>query len=282
MTEDAGTAAGGTAPDEGGEGPAEAVVGHWRAADGSDDVVLLDGFHALKHALRFGADVRVAVSADKDATLRLAADLAPDLTADLAARLSRLPAGVLRGLVGRVHPTGVAALAGRRERAANLAALSGTPRLAPVVVLDSPRNLGNVGAVIRLAAGFGVTGVVTTGDLDPWHPNAVRSGAGLHYATAVERLTPDSLPPGPLYVLDPEGADIRRTELPDDALVVFGSERHGVSDELRGRAAALVALPMRAQVSSYNLATSVGMALYHWAATSRSPLVPGLSAADPH
>jgi hypothetical protein len=35
---------------------------------------------------------------------------------------------------------------------------------------------------------------------------------------------------------------------------------------------------MRAQVSSYNLATSVGMALYHWSATSRSPLVPGPSA----
>lgn len=57
--------------------------------------------------------------------------------------------------------------------------------------------------------------------------------------------------------------------------MVFGSERHGVSAALRDRADALVSLPMRAQVSSYNLATSVGMALYHWAATSRSPLVPG-------
>ena len=27
--------------------------------------------------------------------------------------------------------------------------------------------------------------LLTTGDLEPWHPNAVRSGAGLHYATAV-------------------------------------------------------------------------------------------------
>jgi TrmH family RNA methyltransferase len=126
-------------------------------------------------------------------------------------------------------------------------------------------------------AGFGVTGVVTTGDIDPWHPNAVRSGAGLHYATAVEQRDAAELPPGPLFVLDPEGADIRAVDLPDEALIVFGSERHGVGDELRARADTLVALPMRAQVSSYNLATSVGMALYHWAATSRSPLVPGRS-----
>lgn len=256
-------------------GPDEAaqVADRWREA--AAGAVLLDGFHALKHALRFGADVRLAVTSDKGALLRLAADLAPDLAVDLAARVAEVPAALLRELVTRVHPTGVAALAARRDREANLAALRLLPRRAPVVVLDEPRNLGNVGAVIRLAAGFGVTGVVTTGDLDPWHPNAVRSGAGLHYATAVERADPDALPPGPLHVLDPEGKDIRSTDLPDDALVVFGSERHGVSAALRDRATALVALPMRDQVSSYNLATSVGMALYHWAATSRSPLVPG-------
>ncbi|MYS18786.1 tRNA G18 (ribose-2'-O)-methylase SpoU [Streptomyces sp. DvalAA-14] len=251
------------------------VVRRWRET--SSGAVLLDGFHALKHALRFGADVRVAVTADKAAALRLAAELAPDLAGDLATRLSEIPPKALRGLVSRVHPTGVAALAGRRDPEANLADLARRPRPAPVVVLDRPRNLGNVGAVVRLAAGFGVTGVVTTGDLDPWHPNAVRSGAGLHYATAVEHRDAAELPPGPLWVLDPEGEDIRAVELPDEALIVFGSERHGVCDELRARADALVALPMRAQVSSYNLATSVGMALYHWAATSRSPLVPGRS-----
>ncbi|MFJ2632551.1 TrmH family RNA methyltransferase [Streptomyces sp. NPDC087422] len=252
---------------------ATAAVLAWQAA--APDAVLLDGFHALKHALRFGARVRTAVSSDKAAVLRLAAELAPDLAEELAARVTEIPAAALRGLVTRVHPTAVAALADRRDRAANLALLAERPRQAPVVVLDSPRNLGNVGAVIRLAAGFGVTGVVSTGDLDPWHPNALRAGAGLHYATAVERTAADALPPGPLYVLDPEGKDIRSVELPDDALIVFGSERHGVSDELRGRAAELVALPMRPQVSSYNLATSVGMALFHWAATSRSPRVPG-------
>jgi tRNA G18 (ribose-2'-O)-methylase SpoU len=248
-------------------------VRRWRAA--APDAVLLDGFHALKHALRFGADVRVAVTDDKAAVLRLATGLAPDLVPALTSLVTELPAAALRGLVTRVHPTAVAALAARRERSGNLAVLNLLPRRAPVVVLDGPRNLGNVGAVVRLAAGFAATGVVTTGDLDPWHRNAVRSGAGLHYATAVERAAPDELPPGPLYVLDPGGADIRGMALPDDALVVFGSERHGVSRELRERATELVALPMREQVSSYNLATSVGMALYHWAATSASPLVPG-------
>ncbi|MEU9007658.1 TrmH family RNA methyltransferase [Streptomyces sp. NPDC048551] len=233
----------------------------WREWAGSDRAVVLDGFHALKHALRFGAEVLVAVADDPGAVRALADELAPDVAPEVE-RLVR-PA-VLAELLPRVHPTGVAALAVRPDRAAGRAALARRPRTAPVVLLDNPRNLGNVGAVVRLAAGFGATGVLTRGDLDPWHPNVVRAGAGLHYATTVDRTELDELPPGPLYALDPEGEDIRALTLPDDALLAFGSERHGISPELRARADHLVSLPMRPQVSSYNLATSVAMTLFHW------------------
>ncbi|MEV3852773.1 TrmH family RNA methyltransferase [Streptomyces sp. NPDC050095] len=259
----------GTSTDDGVDGgfagPEEAVRAWRRRADAA---VLLDGFHALKHAVRFGAEVPVALAVDRAAVLDLAADLAPDVVRELDARLVEVAEDVLRALVPRLHPTGVAALAGRPARDRNLAALARTGRTAPVVVLDNPRNLGNAGAVIRLAAGFGATGVVTTGSLDPWHPTVVRGGAGLHFATAVERLAVEELPSGPLYALDPEGADIRGLKLPDDALLAFGSERSGLSAELRARADQLVSLPMRPQVSSYNLATSVGMTLFHWSAHS--------------
>lgn len=247
----------------------DGAVRRWRAL--SDTAVLLDGFHALKHALRFGARVPVVLTSGKAAALALADELAPDVRERLDELAVGVPADRLRGLVPRAHPTGIAALALRPERVIHLAALAQTHRSAPVVVLDAPRNLGNAGAVIRLAAGFGATGVVTTGSLDPWHPTVVRGAAGLHYATAVERLAVDELPAGPLYALDPEGKDIRSVTLPDDALLAFGSERAGLSTELRERADELIALPMRAQVSSYNLATSVGMALFHWSVSSGRP-----------
>ncbi|MFB7977362.1 TrmH family RNA methyltransferase [Streptomyces vinaceus] len=233
----------------------------WRETAEREDLVLLDGFHALKHALRFGADVRMVVADDPEAVRALAAELAPDVEGEVA-RLVR--GGRLKELVARVHPTGVAALAVRPDRTEGRARLDRQPRTAPVVLLDNPRNLGNVGAVVRLAAGFGATGVVTRGDLDPWHPNVVRAGAGLHYATTVDRVDIDTLPAGPVYALDPEGEDIRALSLPDDAVLAFGSERHGISPELRERADHLVSLPMRPQVSSYNLATSVAMTLFHW------------------
>ncbi|MFF7637211.1 TrmH family RNA methyltransferase [Kitasatospora sp. NPDC008050] len=261
-----------TRPAESPEAPEtpEAALRRWRAAAQQPDSVLIDGFHALKHTLRFGGELRLVLTSDRAALAGLAEGLAPDVAAAVLAAAVEVPAAAVRELVPRPHPTGVAALARRPDPAQALARLRALPRRAPVVVLDNPRNLGNVGAVVRLAAGFGATGVVTTGDLDPWHPTVVRAGAGLHFATDVAHLTADQLPPGPLFVLDPQGADIHSVRLPDEALLVFGSERHGVSRELRSRADALLAIPMRPLVSSFNLATSVGMGLFHWQSGHRS------------
>lgn len=242
----------------------EEQVDGWREFAATPGAVLVDGFHALKHALRFAADVRIALAVDKAAVVALARDLAGDVADAMDALVVEVPAGVLAEFVPRVHPTGVAALALRPGPEATAAALRAPRRPAPIVLLENPRNLGNIGAVIRLAAGFGATGVVTTGDIDPWHPNVVRGSAGPHFATAVDRLALTELPPGPVHVLDPDGEDVRGVRIPDDALLAFGSERHGISPELRSAADRLVAIPMRPQVSSFNLATSVAMALFHW------------------
>ncbi|MDT0266947.1 TrmH family RNA methyltransferase [Streptomyces sp. DSM 44915] len=227
--------------------------------------VLLDGFHALKHALRFGAEVPLALAASRATALELAERLAPDLVDRLAGSLVEVTPQALRGLVGRPHPTGVAALAvPAPARPAGLPPAAERP--APLVVLDEPRQLGNVGAVVRLAAGVGAAGVLTTGTVDPWHPAVLRASAGLHYALPVGRVTVPELPAGPLFALDPAGDDLRGLSLPPGSLLAFGSERAGLTDALRAQADALVALPMRPAVSSYNLATSVAMALYHWLA----------------
>ncbi|WP_051942654.1 TrmH family RNA methyltransferase [Streptacidiphilus rugosus] len=235
------------------------VEERWAALQAAGDVVLLDGFHALKHALRFGATVPLVVTTDRAELRGLAAELAPDLGVIDA---EEVPAALLRRLVPRPHPTGVAALALRPQPVDNA-------RTSPFVLLENPRNLGNIGAVVRLAAGFGAAGVLTTGEVDPWHPTVVRGAAGLHFATSVARTSLAELPVGPLFALDPEGESIHGVAFPDDAVLAFGTERHGVSDDLKGMATRIVAIPMRPQVSSFNLATSVGMALFHWQGRGR-------------
>jgi TrmH family RNA methyltransferase len=218
------------------------------AARTDPGLVLLEGFHALKHALRFGAEVVLAVTADPDGLAALAAELAPDV--DFGAVEQVGPA-----LLGpRPHHTQVLAVA--RRPAFDPAAI-GPGR---VVLLDDPRHLGNVGAVVRVAAAAWAAGVVTTGGRDPWDPAALRGSAGLHFALPVGRGGPDDLAGRPLVALDPAGEPLGT--LPPDALLAFGTERHGLGDRLLARADARVAIPMRPGVSSLNLATAVAVALY--------------------
>ncbi|MET9631394.1 TrmH family RNA methyltransferase [Lentzea sp. NPDC006480] len=215
--------------------------------------VLLEGFHAVKHALRFGAAVHPLLTTDLSAAISLAETHAPDLVEQFKGA-TEVDQAHFKIRVGRTHPTGVAGFADQP----NLPFDRGTP----VVLLDNPRNLGNFGATIRVAAGLDAGGVISTGDVDPWHPNVLRGSAGLHFALPVAKAENLDFA-GELIAFDADG-DLLRGPIPDDAVLAFGSERHGLSPEVREKATRIVRLPMREKVSSYNLTTSVAMGLYHW------------------
>ena len=234
---------------------ADPVAEAFAAARTDERLVLLEGFHALKHALRFGAEVVAAATPDRAALERLAQRLAPDLRARLAVLVAERQ---LEALVAQVPHTGVVAVA-RRPRV-DAAAVLAVATAAPVVLLEDPRRLGNVGAVVRVAAAAGAAAVLTTGSCDPWDPAALRGSAGLHFALPVGRADPARLGDRPLVVLDPDGDELG--PLPPGALLAFGSERDGVSAQLAAQAGARLRIPMRAGVSSLNLATAVAVVLY--------------------
>lgn len=232
----------------------------FRTARRDPELTVVEGFHALKHALRFGAELVEAVAVDPDSLDAMAAELAPDLAGQLAGRVERVDRETLADLVPLVPHTGVAAIA--RRPAVDLAAALADPAPAPVVLLEQPRNMGNIGACIRVAAGAGAAAVVATGENDPWHPDAVRGAAGLQFALPVTRV--DSLPASdrPLLAIDPEGEELAPGLVPPRAILAFGTERHGLSGEVFERAEGRVAIPMREGVSSLNLATSVAIVLF--------------------
>ena len=137
------------------------------------------------------------------------------------------------------------------------------------MLLDNPSRPGNLGAAVRAAAAAEAAAVLTTGRLEPWQPAALRGSAGLHYALPVARLDAVPQTPRPLLAIDPAGEPLRLGGIPSGAILAFGSERHGLSPELRARAERCLAIPMRAGVSSLNLATAVAITLYAWRLTER-------------
>jgi TrmH family RNA methyltransferase len=228
-------------------------------------LAVLEGLHPLKHALRFDATVLEALTRDAAELERLTAELAPDLGDRIAALVREIEPSVFDRLAPLAPSTGVIALAERP--AVDPAVVLADARPAPVVVLEDPRDLGNMGACVRVAAAADVAGVLSTGSHDPWHPDALRGAAGLHFAVPVARLTGlEQLRQidRPLLAIDPDGEPLEPSELPARAVLAFGTERHGLSRELLESADARISIPMRAGVSSLNLATSVAAVLFAW------------------
>lgn len=245
--------------------PHAALAGRFQRARKDPGRAVLEGFHALKHALRFGAQVELVVAADAAALAQIADDLAPDLHRRLGAiAVEQVPPDLLSRLAPRVPHTKVLALAARPPFDGDRLRRDRTT--GAIVLLEDPRDLGNIGAVIRAAAAAGAGAVVTTGTHDPWDAAAIRGATGLHFAIAVGR--DDAFPADhgdrPLLALDPDGELLDPTRLPPDAVLAFGTERDGLSDDLLARADARLRLPMRPGVSSLNLATSVAAVLFAW------------------
>lgn len=253
------------APEAGDE---RALIARCRQARKDEHLAVLEGLHALKHALRFDAEIEAAYTDDPDALGRLAEALAPDIAGQLSTLVDALPADVFAALAPKAPETGVFALA-RRPSIDARAVLAGHHE-SPAIVLDDPAHLGNVGAVVRVAAAAGASAVITSGRHDPWDPAALRGSAGLHFALPVVRL--DELPKevGPLIAIDPEGEPLRAAAVPENALLAFGSERRGLSPAILEQADQRLALPMRENVSSLNLATAVAAVLYVWRLGSAS------------
>lgn len=240
----------------------QSVAERFHYARSAPSLTVLEGLHTLKHAIRFDAELIEVRSPEVQKLMHLAANLAPDVVDRLERSVKPVPADVFEQLAPSPPHTGVIAIA-RRPRT-SLSDMLNDPRPAPVVLLEEPVHLGNIGAAVRVAAAAGAAGVVTTGVHDPWHPTALRGGVGLQYALPVTQTATPPTCDRPLVAVDPEGAPLEPGAVPPRAMCAFGSERSGLSQDLLTEADSCIGIPMRTGVSSLNLATAVTVVLYAW------------------
>jgi RNA methyltransferase, TrmH family len=237
----------------------------FRAARNDPNLAVLEGFHAIKHAIRFGAELLALVGTDAAAAGRLTEALAPDLRERLAESVRAVSPETFAKLAPRPPRTGLIGIA-RRPRV-DLDSVLSSPEPRPVILLEDVRNLGNLGACIRVAAAAEAAAVLTTGAQDPWHPEVLRGAAGLHFALPIVRIDEPRSDDRQLIAVDPRGDPFDPARMPPRAVLAFGTERYGIGDELLGRAERRLAIPMRPGVSSLNLATSVAAVLFAWRLT---------------
>ncbi len=222
-------------------------------------LAVLEGFHALKHAFRFSAEVVDSISPDKTKLMTMVSKLAADEADNFETLVREVTEKEYKAASPNPPRAGVITVAKRKEYSEKVVFETNKT----VVWLDNPKNHENVGAIIRLGGGLGAGAIVVNGSIDIWNPGVIRGSAGLHYALPVIKTDKQ---PGEfkklVYVFDDSGETLEETSLEAASIIVFGSERHGVSEQIKHNADAIMGIPMKPGVSSLNLATSVAIGLY--------------------
>ena len=158
--------------------------------------------------------------------------------------------------------------------------LAGSPKL--VVVLVRANDPGNAGTVIRIADAAGADGVILAGDsVDAFNPKAIRASAGSLFHLPVARAADefallDELSAAGLSVLATTGAaELDLDAASADGILdlptawLFGSEAHGLPDEVVARADEAVRVPIYGRAESLNLASAAAICLYASAGAQR-------------
>jgi tRNA G18 (ribose-2'-O)-methylase SpoU len=137
-----------------------------------------------------------------------------------------------------------------------------------IAVLRS-HNPFNVGAIIRTAHSFLVRDIVLVGN-EPYYE---RAAMGMQrYENIVNLADEEALVPWArsrglhLAVFEREQArvDLWRAKLPEECLMVFGSESHGVPAQLVACADEVVGIPMYGINHSFPVTVAAGIAMAEW------------------
>lgn len=134
------------------------------------------------------------------------------------------------------------------------------------LALDGVRDPGNLGTLIRLADWFGIRQVLCSPDtVDCFNPKVLQATMGSIGRVPVicepleEAIHHSGLP---AYGASMEGEPVGGVSLPQDGILVLGSESHGLSAPIRERLAQTVAIPSFGQAESLNVATAGAILLY--------------------
>jgi TrmH family RNA methyltransferase len=240
---------------------------HRRSAREAERRFVVEGPQALREAVGI---LETLFATDPDDPLAVAA-------AERGVEVVHVDDKVLAAMAETVAPQGLLGVAPLLE--ASLDVLDGA-RL--VVVLHEVNDPGNAGTVIRTADAAGADAVVlTAGSVDPHNGKCVRATAGSLFhlpvvsGAAVTDVVAACRRTG-LQVLATTGAGADDLDdLADSGALAppsawwFGTEAHGLPEELLAAADRRVRIPLHGRAESLNLASAAAVCLYAGARAQR-------------
>lgn len=135
------------------------------------------------------------------------------------------------------------------------------------LVLVEPRNMGNLGTIIRTMLGFGFKNLVLVGaSADVFDPKVIRSTMGalfkinFKYFDSIQEYMSEYFNHNLYPFMLGRGKDIREVEFREPFSLIQGNESRGLSDEFKDLGQS-VYIPHTNDIDSLNLAvaTSIGL-----------------------
>jgi TrmH family RNA methyltransferase len=136
------------------------------------------------------------------------------------------------------------------------------------VFLEGIQDAGNVGAIVRSAAAFGVTTLVLDrACADPWSPKVLRAAMGGHFAVCLRQVEDlkkeiDDFAGHVACTVARGGASLKDVRLSHPIGWLFGSEGRGVSGALQELSDIRITIPLAPGTESLNVAAAAAICLY--------------------
>lgn len=141
-----------------------------------------------------------------------------------------------------------------------------------LVACDGLANAENMGVVVRNSAAFGARGIlVGETSFSPFLTRTIRASMGtifdmpaIHLENLVDTLKDLKWQGFQVFGAHPHADQrtIAQADFTRDVCIVFGSEGHGLSENVQKVCHDLLAIPMSAEVDSLNVGSSVAVFLY--------------------
>ena len=231
-----------------------------------EGLLLAEGVRLVQEAVMAGATIQAAYYTDE--VRREYAALVRKLRG-AAGETAEITRRELASVSDVVTSQGVLALV--RWHPVEAVALLSRPAVPAIVVAcDGLRDPGNMGSLLRTCAWFGVRGVLLgVGCVNVTNPKVVRGSMGaLFRLTIAEEVDlPGTLVEARQFGFRVYGADASapqrhdQTEVAARAVIVLGSEAHGLSKAVRDEADLLVSIPRYGEAESLNVAVACGVIL---------------------
>jgi TrmH family RNA methyltransferase len=136
------------------------------------------------------------------------------------------------------------------------------------VFLEGIQDAGNVGAIIRSAAAFGIGTVILDSQCaDPWSPKVLRAGQGGHFSLSIltlKNLADDlgRFSGRVICTVATGGTLLGEADLSGRLGWVFGSEGRGLSPSTLAEADVRVTIAIAPRTESLNVAASAAICFY--------------------